>query len=110
MERRGSLVLVRGQGLVDERILGPVISILTSSPEFKDKVVVGSTESRGEDLKISSRVGDEFRGLVDLGLIMREAAQGVDGIGGGHAMAAGAKIPSSKAESFSKAVAERVPP
>ncbi|MDG7008197.1 MAG: DHH family phosphoesterase [Nitrososphaerota archaeon] len=110
MEHRGSLVLVRGQGIVDERLLGPVISILTSSPEFKDKVVVGSTESRGEDLKISSRVGDEYGGSVDLGLVMREAAEAVDGVGGGHAMAAGAKIPSSKADSFSKAVAERVPP
>ena len=107
-ERRGSLVLVRGQGIVDERLLGPVISILTSSPDFKDKVVVGSAESRGEDLKISSRVGDQYGGTVDLGLIMREAAEAVDGIGGGHAMAAGAKIPSSKADAFSDAVAARV--
>ena len=107
-ERRGSLVLVRGQGVVDERLLGPVISILTSSPDFKDKVVVGSAESRGEDLKISSRVGDQYGGTVDLGLIMREAAEAVDGIGGGHAMAAGAKIPSSKADAFSDAVAARV--
>ena len=108
VEQRGSLVLVRGQGIVDERLLGPVISILTSSPEFKDKVVVGSAESRGDDLKISSRVGDEYGGTVDLGVIMREAAQAVDGVGGGHAMAAGAKIPSSKSDSFSRAVAERV--
>ena len=110
VEQRGSLVLVRGQGIVDERMLGPVISILTSSPEFKDKVVVGSTGSRGDDLKISSRVGDTFAGSVDLGVVMREAAEAVDGVGGGHAMAAGAKIPSSKAESFSKAVSEKVTP
>ena len=107
-EQHGNLVLVRGQGIVDERLLGPVISILTSSPEFKDKVVVGSTESRGEDLKISSRVGDEYGGSVALGTIMRAAAAAVDGVGGGHAMAAGAKIPSSKVDSFSKAVAEKV--
>ena len=108
IEQHGSLVLVRGEGVVDERLLGPVISIMTSSPEFKDKVVVGSAESRGSDLKISSRVGDAFAGEVNLGLIMREAAEEVDGVGGGHAMAAGAKIPSSKALSFSKAVLERV--
>ncbi len=108
IEQHGSLVLVRGEGIVDERLLGPVISILTSSPEFKDKVVVGSAESRGADLKISSRVGDSFVGEVNLGLIMREAAEAVDGVGGGHAMAAGAKIPSSKAELFSKSVVERV--
>jgi single-stranded-DNA-specific exonuclease len=108
IEQHGSLILVRGEGIVDEKLLGPVISILTSSPEFKDKVVVGIAESRDSDLKISSRVGDAFEGEVNLGLIMREAAEAVDGVGGGHAMAAGAKIPSSKAESFSKAVVERV--
>ena len=108
MERHGKLVLVRGEGLVDEKLLGPVISILTSSPEFRDKVLVGSAESRGRDLKISSRVGDDYAGSVDLGALMREAAESVQGVGGGHSMAAGARIPSSMAESFSKAVVERV--
>ncbi len=108
IEQHGSLVLVKGEGVVDEKLLGPVISILASSPEFKDKVVVGSTASRDLELKISSRVGDAYAGSVNLGLIMREAAEAVEGVGGGHAMAAGAKIPSSKAESFSKAVVERV--
>ena len=108
MEQHGSVVLLRGEGVVDEKLLGPVISILTSSPEFKDKVLVGSAESRDSDLKISSRVGDAFAGDVNLGIIMREAAEGVDGVGGGHAMAAGAKIPASKLAHFSKAVLERV--
>jgi single-stranded-DNA-specific exonuclease len=109
IDQHGSLVFVKGEGLVDEKMLGPVISILTSSPEFKDKVVVGSSSSRDSDLKISSRVGDDYSGTVNLGLIMREAAEAVEGVGGGHAMAAGAKIPSSRMEGFSKAVAQRVP-
>ena len=108
MEQHGSVVMIRGEGVVDEKLLGPVISILTSSPEFRDKVVVGRTDSRGDDLKISSRVGDAYPGTVNLGLVMREAAEGVDGVGGGHAMAAGAKIPSSRADSFARSVLERV--
>jgi single-stranded-DNA-specific exonuclease len=108
MVQQGNLVFIRGEGIVDEKMLGPVISILSSSPEFKDKVLVGSSISRDSDLKISSRVGDAYPGTVNLGLIMREAAEVVDGVGGGHAMAAGAKIPSAKAEAFSKAVVERV--
>jgi len=108
IELHGNIVLVKGEGLVDERLLGPVISILTSTPGFKDKVVVGSTTSRGADLKISSRVGDAFVGDINLGLIMREEAEAVEGVGGGHAMAAGAKVPASRAESFSRAVMERV--
>jgi single-stranded-DNA-specific exonuclease len=110
IEQRGSLVIVKGEGLVDEKLLGPVISILTSSPEFKDKVVLGSATSRDSEIKISSRVGDHFGGDVNLGLIMREAAEAVDGVGGGHAMAAGAKIPSSMTEPFAKAVESKVSP
>jgi RecJ-like exonuclease len=108
IERQGRLVLVKAEGLVDEKMLGPVISILTSSPEFSDKVLVGSSQSGESDLKISSRVGDAYPGKLNLGVIMRESAEAVDGVGGGHAMAAGAKIPASKAEAFSKAVAERI--
>jgi RecJ-like exonuclease len=109
IERNGGLVLMRGEGVVDEKLLGPVISILTSSPDFKDKVVVGSAASGDSELKISSRTGDEYPGDVNLGLIMREAAEAVGGVGGGHTMAAGAKIPLSKRDAFSTAVAERIP-
>ncbi|MDG6913764.1 MAG: DHH family phosphoesterase [Nitrososphaerota archaeon] len=104
VERHGSLVFVNGEGLVDEKLLGPVISILTSAPEYKDKVVVGRTTAGDSDIKISSRVGDAFAGPVNLGSIMKEAAEAVGGVGGGHEMAAGAKIPSSRADSFSRAV------
>ncbi|MBI3840468.1 MAG: DHH family phosphoesterase [Thaumarchaeota archaeon] len=108
-ETRGSLVLVKGEGVVDERLLGPVISILSSTQAYRNKVIVGFATSRESDLKVSSRVGDAYSGDVDLGLLMRESAESVSGVGGGHAMAAGAKIPSSMAEAFSKAVLERVP-
>lgn len=110
VEQHGRFAMVNGQGIVDEKLLGPVISILTSSSEFKDKVVVGAATSRGSDVKISSRVGDDFDGTVNLGLVMREAAESVDGVGGGHTMAAGAKIPASKLNEFSKAVGAMVPP
>ena len=107
-ETQGSLVFVRGEGIVDERLLGPVTSILTSSPGFKDKVVVARTSSRDSELKISARVGDEFVGSVNLGVVMREAAEAAGGVGGGHSMAAGARIPSSEAEPFIGHVREKV--
>lgn len=107
-EAHGSLVLVNGEGVVDENLLGPVISILTSSPDFKDKVLVGSALSRDSEVKISSRVGDFYGGEVNLGLLMRDAAESVEGVGGGHTMAAGAKIPHSRSKDFSKAVVDRV--
>jgi len=108
MERHGNLVLVGAGGLVDEKILGPVASILTSSPGYRDKVVVALANSGDSELKVSSRVGDAFVGSVNLGLLMKEAAEGVGGVGGGHTMAAGAKIPSTGADSFRRLVTERV--
>ncbi len=108
IERHGKVVFARGEGIVEERLLGPVISILTSSPGFKDSVVVGSAASGESEIKISAREGDAFAGEVNLGLLMREAAESVGGTGGGHSMAAGAKIPASAADRFYAAVAGRV--
>ncbi|MDA4124248.1 MAG: DHH family phosphoesterase [Thaumarchaeota archaeon] len=105
--QRPNFVFVNGEGLVDERILGPVISILTSSPGLKDKVVVGCASSGDSELKISSRVGDFYAGHVNLALVMHDAADSVNGVGGGHTMAAGAKIPVGMAEAFLRAVDER---
>ena len=104
----GTLAIVRAEGIVDEKLLGPVISILTSSPGFTDKIVVGITASGESEMKVSSRVGDAHLGEVNLALIMKEAAEAVKGIGGGHSMAAGAKIPASEADAFSRLVAEKM--
>lgn len=106
--QHGNVVLMRGDDLVDEKLLGPVTSIITSSQQFKDKVVVAIAKSGEAELKISSRVGDAYGKPVNLGVVMREAAEAVDGVGGGHSMAAGAKIPSSKANTFSKLVLEKI--
>ncbi|HMD78592.1 MAG TPA: DHH family phosphoesterase [Nitrososphaerales archaeon] len=105
----GHLVFVKGEGTVEERLLGPVISILASTPEFKDKVLVGRASSGESDLKYSARVGDLHEGDVNLGSVMRVAAEAAGGVGGGHNMAAGAKIQSSRAEAFSKSVLEQIP-
>jgi len=108
-DTHGHLVFVNGEGTVEERLLGPVISILASTPEFKDKVLIGRASSGDSDLKFSARVGDSFEGEVNLGSIMRVAAEAVRGVGGGHNMAAGAKIQSSQAGEFAKSVLEQVP-
>ncbi len=102
------VVLMRGEQLVDEKILGPVTSIITSSPQYKDKIVVASASSGDSEIKISSRVGDSYSGSVNLGVVMREAAEAVRGVGGGHSMAAGAKIPLSEMGAFSKLVLEKI--
>jgi nanoRNase/pAp phosphatase (c-di-AMP/oligoRNAs hydrolase) len=39
---------------------------------------------------------------------MREAAEEVGGVGGGHSMAAGAKIPIARADDFTRVILRKV--
>ena len=103
----GGTALVIGDDLIEERLLGPVTSILASTQRLKDKVVVARTRSGDAELKFSCRVGDAHLGQVNLGIIMREAAEVAGGVGGGHTMAAGAKIPYPKGEEFTRMVLEK---
>ncbi len=105
---QGSLVVVRGEGVVDEKLLGPVISILSGSPGNMDKVIVGLSLSGDSELKVSSRAGDSYGGGANLALVMREAAEAAGGVGGGHSMAAGAKIPLGAADAFLRSVGEKL--
>ena len=107
VEIREDFAFVTGDDLVDEKLLGPVTSILASAPQFKDRVIVARTKSGESELKISSRVGDSHNREVNLGVMMREAAEKMGGVGGGHMMAAGAKIPLSRGPEFAKTVLER---
>ncbi len=107
VEFKEDFAFVTGDDLIDEKLLGPVTSILASAPQFKDKVIVARTKSGDSELKFSSRVGDSHQGAINLGILMREAAELSGGVGGGHTMAAGAKIPFSKGPEFARAVLEK---
>lgn len=100
IESKGEIVFVRAEDIVDEKLLGPVTSILASMQAFKDKVIVAMTKSGESELKLSSRIGEAYKGSMNLGILMREAARAVGGTGGGHIMAAGAKIPYTSYERF----------
>ncbi len=104
----GNVMMVMGEEFIEERMTGSVSSLLASSDRFRDKLVLVRAKSGDSDLKFSSRIGDSYPGKVNLGEVMREAAQSVGGVGGGHSMAAGAKIPFSKRDDFTKAVLEKV--
>lgn len=108
IERHGQLVMVKADGIVDEKMLGPVTSILTSFPEYRDRVVVARTDAGESEIKISGRVGDFYQGTVNLAATMKEVAEAIGGVGGGHSMAAGAKIPRSQGEPFAKLLLRRM--
>lgn len=104
----GEVTVVIGDEFIEERMTGSISSLLASSEKFRDKMVLVRARSGETELKFSSRLGESFQKEVNLGLIMKEAAEKVGGVGGGHSMAAGAKIPMAKRDEFMRAVVERV--
>lgn len=105
---QGDVTVVVGDDFIEERMTGSISSLLASSERYKDKMVLVRTRSSEGDLKFSSRLGDSFAKEVNLGLILKEAAEAVGGVGGGHSMAAGAKIPVARKDEFTAAVIQRV--
>jgi RecJ-like exonuclease len=107
MQSGKRIVQVIGDDLVDEKMLGAVSSILSSSLAFKEKIIILRTKTKENDLKISARRGEANKDL-NLGLVIKEVVKGIGGTGGGHAAAAGAKIPLEQYEKFIAEIAKKV--
>ncbi len=102
------LAVIAGEDFLEERMTGSISSILATSANFRDKVILVRARSGDSSLKLSTRLGDDYGGTVNLGQVMKEAAEEVGGVGGGHSMAAGAKIAISRSDDFTKAVLKRI--
>jgi len=86
---------------VDEKMIGTLVSIAFSSKPFTmDRPIVGFAISSGV-MKVSARgTTDLVRRGLNLGRVMKEAAEKLGGTGGGHNIAAGAQIPLGKEDEF----------
>ena len=94
---------------IDDKMIGTVISIAMSNPPFRmEKPILGFANSEGVS-KISGRgTPDLVRRGLNLGKILREAAEKHGGTGGGHDIAAGAQVPLGSEEAFLSSVDELV--
>ncbi len=99
---RKSLYHVNGEGLIEEKMLGAVASLLSTSGVFsEEKPLLATTAAASGDIKISARASDHQREKgLNLNAVMMEAAEKFSGRGGGHDVAAGAMIPRSSLEQF----------
>lgn len=86
---------------IDDKMIGPVVSIAMSSAPFTTaKPILGFANSSGV-AKVSARgTPDLVRKGLNLGRIMKEAAEKHGGTGGGHNIAAGAQVPLGAEEAF----------
>ena len=110
IEELNSIYVVKGEDFINENIIGAVSSILSTSLPNPEKPLIAYSFIPGEEqIKISARTLDAMtsKGL-DLGEIMRVAAEKYSGRGGGHNIAAGAQVPTKNLESFVDCVNELV--
>ena len=97
-----NVVIVNGKGIIDESMTGAVSSLISSSKLFgESKVTVVTTLTRSGEAKVSTRATEQLvQKGVNLGKILQNLSPKYGGIGGGHAIAAGATIPSSELDRF----------
>jgi len=106
IEELNNIYVVRGEGFIDDKIIGTISSILSTNLAKPEKPIIAYSMVQEENLaKISARAIDlvTSKGL-NLGEILRIAAEKYSGKGGGHNIAAGAQVPIQELESFIKLV------
>jgi RecJ-like exonuclease len=102
LEQLENIYVVRGDGFIDEKVLSPVCTILsTTLTRLGKPLITYATISGEEQIKVSSRGSDSLikRGL-NLGDVMQVAAEKFYGRGGGHDIAAGAQVPLKDIDAF----------
>jgi len=93
-------VMVNGEDIVPETMTGTMSSLIAGSPKNAGKIVILRTKGEANTIKFSSRKSFSCKSGINLSELMRTGAEKFEGIGGGHAAAAGAKITKDKLDGF----------
>jgi RecJ-like exonuclease len=110
IEELDNIYVVRGEGTIDDKIIGTISSILSTNLAKPEKPIIAySAMPEGNLAKVSARAIEMVveQGL-NLGAILRAVAEECSGKGGGHNIAAGAQVPIKELNSFIRLVNERV--
>ena len=104
-----------GIGVIDaednikDDFIGTVTTISMSNGFFDSPVVMGAAHTGKDKIKVSSRAKKEaVEAGLNLGEIIGEICEELDGEGGGHNVAAGAKIPRDNKEEFIDMLEEKI--
>lgn len=105
-----NIYVVYGEDFINDKMVGAVSSILTSSLPNSEKPLIAYANLQEEGIaKISARTTEAVISKgVNLGEIMQVAAEKFRGKGGGHNIAAGAQVPTEEISNFIAAVDELV--
>ncbi len=106
IEELNNIYVAHGEGIIDDKMIGTISSLLSTNIPKLEKPLVAYSAIQGEELaKFSARTTDPLvkKGL-NLGEIMKTAAEKYSGRGGGHNIAAGAQVPIKNVDAFIKLV------
>ncbi|MEM1839324.1 MAG: DHH family phosphoesterase [Candidatus Bathyarchaeia archaeon] len=100
------IYVLHGEKDIDEKTISTISTIIsTNLPKPNKPLIAYSFMPKERVIKISARASDFLVKMgVNLGEIIRVAAERCSGIGGGHDIAAGAQIPYEQKMSFLKYV------
>ena len=100
--KRQYLQFFNGKNGIRDTIVGIIANMLLNSEDVSSSLpLVGFAEKEDGNIKVSARGTEKLveKGL-NLSAAMKKAAVTVNGVGGGHNIAAGATIPRGKEEEF----------
>jgi RecJ-like exonuclease len=96
----GKTTFVNGDGILEEGMLEAVSTLLSGSPSLRGRLLFVRTLVKEGTYKFSSRKCLDCKSQANLGVIMRQCSNALNGAGGGHSAAAGCSIPSSALDDF----------
>jgi len=93
--------VIDGKDEISDDFIGTVTTITMSNGAFDSPVVMGIAQAEKDKMKVSSRATKEVvENGLNLGEVIGDICEEVDGEGGGHNIAAGAKIPEEEKQNF----------
>jgi len=110
IEELESIYVLHGEQAIDEKVISAISTILSTGMANSQKPIIAYSAIPEEGLiKISARTVEMLTGQgLNLGEIVRIAAEKCEGTGGGHNIAAGAQVPYGQKMCFLKAVDDLV--
>jgi single-stranded-DNA-specific exonuclease len=110
MKELENIYVVYGETFINEKIIGTISSILSTSLTNPEKPLIAFSNIEEENAaKFSARTtAMALSKGVNLGDVMRIASEKYGGKGGGHNVAAGAQVPIDQTENFINSVNDLV--
>jgi RecJ-like exonuclease len=109
IQELNNIYVIRGGKTIDDKVISAISTILSNSLPKPEKPLIAYSIIPQEGVaKISARAPSLMSKAINLGDIMRIAAEKFSGMGGGHDVAAGAQVPIPQIEEFLKFTDELV--